>query len=81
MKLKKNVAISENGFVFDPSTGDSFSLNAVGTVIINMMREEKNEIDIKSKILEKYDVEEEVFERNFLDFVSMLDHYKLIEAE
>ena len=34
MKLKKNIATSESGFVFNPSTGDSFSLNTIGAEIL-----------------------------------------------
>ena len=42
MEIKKNIAISETGFVFDPSTGDSFTLNAVGLEIIGFLRGGEN---------------------------------------
>jgi len=34
MKISQNIAISENGFLFNPATGDSFSTNACGKEII-----------------------------------------------
>ena len=46
MKLKKNIAISESGFVFDPHSGESFSVNPIGAEIIELIKREKefNEI-------------------------------------
>ena len=37
--LKKNIAVSESGFVFNPTSGDSFSLNTVGTEILKLMKD------------------------------------------
>ena len=34
MRLKKNIAVSDSGFVFNPTTGDSYSLNPVGKEIL-----------------------------------------------
>ena len=53
MKIKKNVAISESGFVFDAGTGDSYSMNAIGKEIILMLKDNINEVDIKKKYFEK----------------------------
>ena len=38
MKINRNLAISENGFVFNPTTGDSFSVNEIGALIINEIK-------------------------------------------
>jgi len=79
MEIKKNIAISETGFVFDPSTGDSFSLNPVGLEIIGLLREKKTQEEIATLITEKYDVEESAFERYFYDFISMLKHHQILQ--
>ncbi|MFM2358786.1 MAG: hypothetical protein RLY16_779, partial [Bacteroidota bacterium] len=34
MQLKKNIATSDAGFIFNPSTGDSFSANPLAAEII-----------------------------------------------
>jgi hypothetical protein len=39
MRLKKNIAVSESGFVFDPNTGDSFSLNKIGLEIVESLKQ------------------------------------------
>jgi hypothetical protein len=79
VKLKSNVAISENGFVFDPTTGDSYSLNPIGTEIIEMMKQDKSEEFIRDVLLEKYEIDKSNLERYFFDFVTMLREFQLLE--
>lgn len=81
MKLKKNIAISESGFVFDPSTGDSYSLNVVGVDIISHLQKQMNEETIIRELLKKYEADKIVIEKNFHDFVDMLKQYNLLEHE
>ncbi len=79
MKLKKNIAISENGFLFDPNSGESFSLNETGKKILSMLKEGKSEEDISKWFIKNYEVEESVFEQNFQDFITVLFNYKITE--
>jgi hypothetical protein len=80
MAIKKNIAISETGFVFDPSTGDSYTLNPVGLEILGLIREGRSREEIAGLITGKYDVEEGAFERYFYDFTAMLKHYQILES-
>lgn len=79
MKIKSNLAISESGFVFDPETGDSFTLNFTGKDILNQINQGISLNDIQKNILEKYDVESDSLEMNFYDFISMLKHYNILQ--
>jgi hypothetical protein len=79
MKLKKNIATSESGFVFNPSTGDSFSLNSIGAEILLQMKESKSSEEIKKDILHRYDVEASLFEKDWDDFMSQLRDNNLLE--
>lgn len=81
MKLKENIATSENGFVFDSSTGESYSINEIGIVLIEMIKEGLQEEEIKYNIMEKYDVDDATFQKSFLDFSTMLREFNLIDAE
>ncbi len=81
MKIKKNIAISENGFVFDPTSGESYTLNTVGLEILNLLKEGKDQKEITRQLLKKYDVEESVLERYFYDFISLLRKHQLIEDD
>ena len=80
MKLKKNLALSDSGFVFDPSTGDSFSTNPIGLEIIRMLKEGKTSNDIKANILKTYMTDDASFEKDFYDFINMLTKHNLVEG-
>jgi len=81
MKLKKNIAVSESGFVFDPSTGESFSLNNIGTEIVEYLKQDKSFEEIKKNMLEKYEVDSTSFEKYYYDFINSLQQLKLIVDE
>ncbi len=40
MKIKPSIAISENGFLFDPGSGESYTTNTVAKEIIFMMKQQ-----------------------------------------
>lgn len=76
--LKKNISISENGFLFDANTGDSYSLNETAADMLLLLQEEKDEATLKHDIQNKYNVDDLTFERNYFDFINLLRHMNLI---
>lgn len=81
MRIKKNIALSESGFIFNASTGESFSVNPLGGEIIRLLQGGKEKEEIKGIILEKYNTDEGTFERDYYDFVNLLNHYLLTETD
>jgi len=79
MKLKKNIATSESGLVFNPGNGDSFSVNEIGAEIINLMKEERSQSEIIDTISSKYETEKNQVEKDLEDFITMLVSYNLLE--
>lgn len=79
MKLRKNIATSTEGFVFNPATGDSFTANAIGTEIIEMLKEAKTTENIIGTICAHYNVEPMLFERDLEDFIGQLKEYRILE--
>lgn len=79
MKIKSNIAVSDSGFVFDPTSGDSFTLNEVGRIIFNCIREGLSDDEIYNKLSAEFDVDKTTFDRYFLDFTITLKQYQLIE--
>ena len=77
MKLKRNLALSETGFVFDPSSGDSFSVNPVGLEILNLLKEGKTEEEIRKHISDKYQSEKDQVEKDCYDFLKMIETLQL----
>lgn len=81
MKVKENIAVSESGFVFDAETGESYQVNEVGHLILSFIKKEKSEEDIKVKILEEYEVEDDDLERYLYDFIRKLDEFNFLSHE
>lgn len=78
MKLNKNIAVSENGFIFNPVSGDSFSTNPLGQEVIRMMKDQKEKKEIVKAIAEKYATDDSTIEKDLNDFFQMLMSYQLI---
>ncbi len=81
MKIKKNIAVSDSGFIFNPNTGDSYSLNKIASSIMKMLKNGVEYEKIKEDVLKKYDIDELSFEKDYYDFMSMLINHSLVENE
>lgn len=79
MKIKKDIATSENGFIFNPLTGDSYSTNLIGVEIIDALKRNESEQEIKSAIMEKYDVAIAQLDRDWEDLKFQLKTANLLE--
>jgi len=79
MKLRKNIATSEEGFVFNPGTGDSFTTNSTGTEVISLLKAETPLTEIIDTICSKYDVDKHQLEKDLDDFVSQLKEAAILE--
>lgn len=81
MKVNKNIAISESGFIFNPGTGDSFSTNEIGQEIIRMLNEGKTRDEITDNILSRYQVERSILEKDLGDYFFMLGTYHIVQND
>jgi len=81
VKIKKDIAVSETGFLFDPNTGESFNLNKTGQFIFKQLSENKSQDEILKIITDKYDVEIQILNRYLDEFLLMLRQFNLIEKE
>ncbi len=79
MQIKGNIALSDNGFVFNPSTGDSFTMNNTGKEVITLIKEGKDITFITDMLTEKYDVDRVILERYLTDFINDLHVNNLME--
>jgi coenzyme PQQ synthesis protein D (PqqD) len=79
MEIKRNIAISDNGFVFDPTTGDSYSVNPIGLEIIQMLKDGKEEKEIKKYLTEQYLADNDTIEKDLYDFNIQLQNFKLMQ--
>jgi PqqD family protein of HPr-rel-A system len=78
MVLKKNLALSETGFLFNPGNGDSFSLNPIALEVVEMLKAGKDEAAIHAALLTAYAVDADTLEKDLYDFLNRLRQYKLL---
>lgn len=71
----QQLAISESGFIFDPSSGHNFTVNETGLSILRLLQKD-NELEPLLKNLKKqYDVPTRELERDVLEFAGLLRDY------
>jgi hypothetical protein len=80
MKLRKNVAVSEAGLLFNPVTGESFSLNPIAVEILDLIRKNKSPEQISEVMLGKYTTDKATFEKDYHDFIELLQYHNLLES-
>ncbi|MFN8238457.1 MAG: PqqD family protein [Chitinophagales bacterium] len=81
MQVNKNIAISDSGFIFNPSSGDSFSANPIGLEIIRILKEGKSKETILKELEDKYSVDASTLEKDVNDFLQMLSMHQLIQYD
>lgn len=79
LRVRKNIATSDEGFLFNPTTGDSFSTNAIGAEIILLMKKDIPTSEVVDTICEKYDVDKALFERDLEEFTLQLKGNSILE--
>ena len=57
MSKLSSLAISDNGFIFKPSTGESYTTNEIGLFIINLLRKDRSGEEIIEAIMNDFDVD------------------------
>lgn len=77
MKKLSQLAINDEGFIFDPLTGDSFQVSETGLFIISGIREEKTDEDIAKALTEEFEVSAEDAQRDVVDFRGRLKNIGL----
>jgi PqqD family protein of HPr-rel-A system len=75
-----HLALSDNGFLFDTSTGYTYTLNATGTFILKRLMDDQSEAAILQDLMEEFDTVEEVASRDLEQFVSYLSELGLVQT-
>jgi hypothetical protein len=81
MKLKENIAISDSGYLFNPSTGESFIVNPLGMEVLQQVKKGRSFEEISKEILFHYSVDTITFEKDYQDFIHQLRQYLLIGSD
>jgi PqqD family protein of HPr-rel-A system len=78
-----DLAISRNGFVFDPMTGASFSLNAAGMAMLEGLKEGQGKATILQDLRGRFAVPETGADlgADLEDFVDQLKRHGLVPRD
>jgi PqqD family protein of HPr-rel-A system len=73
-----HLALSDNGFLFDSSTGYTYTLNETGTFILKRLIDDRPEEAILGDLTESFDTTEEVLSRDLEQFINFLSELGLV---
>lgn len=79
MNYLKNVAVSDTGFMFDPATGNTFTLNETALYIVNQLKDDKTKEQIVYQMTEEYDISIEQVDRDMSDLLIQLKELGLMK--
>ena len=78
MNRLNQLAINDEGFVFDPTTGESFTVNPTGLFILQQLKQNKSNEEIVDGLVEAFEAVPEDAERDVIDFIAHLKTYQLL---
>lgn len=68
MRKLQHLAISAEGFVFNPATGDSFQLSQTGLAALTALRDGLSDAEVARRLAEEFEVSREDARRDLEDF-------------
>ena len=79
MSKLNSLAISDNGFIFKPSTGESFTTNEIGLFIINLLKDGKAGDEIINAITEDFEVDNVTAGRDLYEYLDFLKRENMMD--
>lgn len=70
--MTKRLALSESGFVFDPVSGQSFTVNETGLVVLRLIQQQDDLEQIAEQLAEQFDASIAEIKRDVQDFTNRL---------
>jgi len=75
----RQLAISDAGFVFDPMSGHTFSVNPTGRRVLSLLKEGQDTDAIAARLAEEFELEGgEDLARDVEDFLARLREHALV---
>ena len=71
-EVLNRLALSESGFVFDPVTGNSFSMNVTGLAILRRLQRGESLERVVATLQEEFAVNAQTAERDVIEFAAQL---------
>jgi hypothetical protein len=68
MPVFQSLTVSQDGFAFDTTTGESFTLNGCGNLILELLKNGENREQIANLLADKFGIGRNMAERDIADF-------------
>lgn len=68
----QRLALSDSGFVFDPVTGNSFTVNEAGLAILRRLQRDTTVAQVVADLKEEFEVDAPTAERDVIEFAGHL---------
>ena len=68
----ERLAISDSGFIFDPVSGHSFTVNETGLEILRFLQKNRHLNALKESLAVEYDVDRSTLDRDLLEFLGSM---------
>lgn len=73
MSALTTLAVTEDGFALDPSTGESYTLNRCGQLVLQRLQQGENRRQIASFLSDNFGIAPSLAERDVADFFVQLN--------
>jgi hypothetical protein len=73
--ILKRLALSESGFVFDPVSGQSFSVNESGLAILRLAQVDNEVESLVENLARNFDASKTEIRRDVLDYADRLKEF------
>jgi PqqD family protein of HPr-rel-A system len=73
----RELALSDTGFVFDPSSGATFTVNPTGLCVLKALQEGLSRAEIGARLRERFEVRSGDPARDVADFEELLRQHGL----
>ena len=77
MEKIKQLAISESGFIFDPTTGNSFTANETALFLLKKMTEGVSQEDLSTQMTSEFEISEDEASHDVINFFNELQRLHL----
>lgn len=78
MQRLRSLALNRDGFAFDPTTGESYTLNATALSVVEGLREGLPPNELARRLAERFEVSFEEALRDVEDFMDHLRAFRLL---
>jgi len=66
------MAINDEGFMFDPHTGESFLVNETARLLLDGIKQGVDEAELAQRLSEHWSIESDQAQRDVTDFIQQL---------